>query len=336
MLDYPENGGPPEAPTRPGRHYVIGGGSRFIGSALTKALRHRGDRVTWISRIAGPDRITWAALEQNGLPRCDAVVNLAGMHILNPGRRWNDEYRSEVMRSRVETTRTLVAAINHSPHPPEVFVSTAGKCFYGTQELGAANPQPELDEDSAPQGIDFPAELVGLWEQAAEGVESDRVRHVRVRIGVVLGSVDRSTRLGKLWRIGRSRGFLPIIRLPFCLGLGATLGTGRQMFPWIHIDDMTGILLHLLDRPDLSGRYNAVSPGIVTNAAFTRAFARQLGRPVVWAVPEWLVRWLVGDERSSILLRGQLVRPRRTIKSGYLFKYPMISDALADLVQVVI
>ena len=320
----------------PGRDYIIGGGSGFIGSALTAALRSRGDRVTWISRTEGPDRITWAALARDGLPPCDGVVNLAGMHILSPGRRWNDAYRSEVIRSRVDTTRTLVAAINSSPAPPGVFVSTAGKCFYGTQELDTAAAHPELDEDSPPQGMDFPAELVGLWEQAAEGVDATRVRHVRVRIGVVLGKVDRSTRLGRLWRIGRSRGFLPIIRLPFCLGLGATIGSGRQMFPWIHIEDMTGVLLHLLDRPDLSGRYNAVSPGIVTNGEFTRAFASRLNRPVVWAVPEGVVRWLVGDERSSILLRGQLVRPRRTLESGYQFRFPAIGGALANLVQTTI
>lgn len=316
------------------RHYVVGGGSGFIGRALTAALHDRGDRVTWISRTAGPNRITWTELAEGGLPSCDGVVNLAGMHILSLGRRWNDAYRSEVVRSRVETTRTLVAAINRAPRPPAVFVSTAGKCFYGTQELDAATSHPELDEDSPPQGMDFPAELVGLWERAAEGVDTDRVRHARVRIGVVLGAVDRSTKLGRLWRIGRSRGFLPLIRLPFCLGIGASIGSGRQMFPWVHIDDMVGILLHLLDRPDLEGRYNAVSPGIVTNGDFTRAFAQKLGRPVLWAVPEWLVRWLVGDERSSILLRGQLVRPRRTLESGYVFRFPAIEGALANLVRI--
>ena len=316
------------------RHYLIGGGSGFIGSALTAALRSRGDRVTWLSRAPGPDRITWQALAANGLPPCNAVVNLAGMHILNLARRWDAAYRDEVISSRVETTRILVRAINTSPTPPAVFVSTAGKCFYGTQELAGTTAHPELDEDSAPQGIDFPAELVGLWEQAAEGIDSARIRHVRVRIGVVLGKVDRSTRLGKLWRIGRSRGFLPIIRMPFCLGLGARMGTGTQMFPWVHIDDMTGILLHLLDRPDLSGRYNAVAPGIVTNAEFTGAFAQRLRRPVAWSIPEWLVRRVVGDERASILLRGQLVRPRRTLESGYVFRYPTIEGALEHLVQI--
>ena len=149
---------------------------------------------------------------------------------------------------------------------------------------------------------------------------------------MVLGKVDRKSFIGRLWQIGRARGFLPIIRLPFCLGAGAVIGRGTQMFPWIHIDDMVGIILHLIDDRGTSGRYNAVAPGIVTNREFTQAFARRLNRPIVWSVPEWLVRRIVGDERSSILLRGQFVRPKRTLESGYVFRYPEIGPALDDLV----
>lgn len=318
------------------RHVVIGGGSGFIGQALTDALRARGDRVTWISRTPGPDRLTWQALARDGLPPCDAVVNLAGKHILDVRRRWTPAYREEVIRSRVETTETLVGAINAMEAPPEVFISTAGKCFYGTSELAMDEAHPELDEDSEPMGMDFPAELVGLWEQAAEGVDTSRVRHVKLRIGIVLGKIERKSYIGRLWRIGRARGFLPIIRLPFCLGLGATIGRGTQMFPWIHIDDMVGVILHTLDRREAVGRFNAVSPGIVDNRAFTTAFARALGRPIVWSVPEWLVRRLVGAERSSILLRGQLVRPKRTLEAGYRFRYPTIEEAMGDLVEKII
>lgn len=318
------------------RHVVIGGGSGFIGSALAKALTERGDRVTLISRTPGPDRITWDELARNGLPACDAVVNLAGQHILDVRRRWDDAYRDEVIRSRVETTKQLVKALNESPNPPAVFVSTAGKCFYGTRELDAGQAHPELDEDSQPMGMDFPAELVGQWEAAADGVDATRLRHVKLRIGVVLGKVERKSYIGRLWQIGRARGFLPIIRLPFCLGLGAVIGSGRQMLPWIHIDDMVGILLHVIDRPQTRGRYNAVSPGIVTNREFIETFAARLRRPVLWSVPEWLVRFLVGDERSSILLRGQLVRPKRTLESGYAFRYPQLKPALEDLVYVTI
>jgi uncharacterized protein len=318
------------------RHIIIGGGSGFIGSALAAALRSRANKVTVLSRSPGTGRITWDDLAKHGLPACDVVVNLAGQHILDLTRRWNAAYRDEVINSRVETTKQLVKALNESATPPEVFVSTAGKCFYGTRELDATEAYPELDEDSRPMALDFPAELVGQWEAAADGVDATRVRHVKLRIGVVLGKVEKKSGIGRFWQIGRARGFLPIIRLPFCLGLGAVIGTGNQPLPWIHIDDMVGILLHVVDRTDTRGRYNAVAPGIVTNRQFIEAFARRLRRPVLWSVPAWLIRFLVGDERSSILLQGQLVRPKRTLESGYKFRYAELGSALDDLVHITI
>jgi uncharacterized protein (TIGR01777 family) len=318
------------------RHIIIGGGSGFIGSALAASLRSRGNKVTLLSRTPGPGRITWDDLAKEGLPACDAVVNLAGQHILDLTRRWNKGYRDEVINSRVETTRQLVRALNESPAPPEVFVSTAGKCFYGTRELEVAEVYPELDEDSKPMGLDFPAELVGQWEAAADGVDATRLRHIKLRIGVVLGKVERKSMIGRFWQIGRARGFLPIIRLPFCLGLGAVIGTGSQPLPWIHIDDMVGILLHVIDRRDTYGRYNAVAPGIVTNRQFIESFGRRLRRPVLWSAPAWLIRFLIGDERSSILLQGQVVKPRRTLESGYSFRYCELGPALDDLVQITI
>lgn len=315
------------------KHVIIGGGSGFIGSALTQALRRRGDQVTILSRTPGDQRITWDSLA-DGLPNCDAVVNLAGEHILQPGRRWNDTYRDEVIASRTDTTKQLVDAINASTNAPTVFVSTAGKCFYGTQ-TGAVD-YPELDEDSAPMGVDFPAELVGQWEKAADHLDHDRIRHVRVRIGIVLGKIDRGSFWGRLWRVGRSRGLLPIVRLPFCFGLGAQLGKGSQPFPWIHIDDMVGILMRVIDDDAATGRYNAVSPGIVDNATFTAAFARALHRPVTWSIPAPVIRWFVGAERASILLEGQNVVPKRTLAMGYDFRYPTIDSAMQDLVEITI
>ena len=313
---------------------LIGGGSGFIGSALTERFRARGDQVTWISRQAGPDRITWQDVERGAIPRCDVVINLAGQHILDLRKRWNDAYRREVLDSRVNTTRSLVRALNVMPVPPAVFVSTAGKCIYGTTEIAAEASYPELDEASPPMGIDFPAELVALWEQAANGIDAARIRHVSVRIGVVLGAVDRNSTLGKLWRVGRAHGFLPIIRLPFCLGLGAVLGHGRQPVPWIHLDDAVGIFEHVIDQAEARGRYNAVSPGIVSNREFTEAFARQLRRPIVWSAPAWLIRRLVGKDRASILLEGQNVKPKRTLEAGYRFRFATLGSALTDLVHI--
>ena len=316
------------------RHIIIGGGSGFIGSALTAVLRKRGDRVTWISRTPGPARITWDDL-RGGLPPCDAVVNLAGQHILDMTRRWTPAYAEEVVASRVETTRLLVHAINASARPPAAFVSTAGKCFYGTGEIGASRHYPDLDEDAEPMGVDYPAEMVARWEAAANEVDATRLRHVQVRIGVVLGAVRRASTLGRLWRIGRTRGILPVIRLPFCLGVGCRIGRGWQPMPWVHVEDVVGILLHALDRP-IDGRLNAVAPGIVTSDEFIGTFARHLRRPIVWRAPIWLVRRIVGGERASILLEGQRVRPRRTIETGYAFRFPTLDRAFDDLVEVTV
>jgi len=182
--------------------------------------------------------------------------------------------------------------------------------------------------------MDFPAELVSQWEAAADGVDTNRVRHLKLRIGVVLGAIERKSYITKFWRIGKARGFLPIIRLPFCLGVGAYIGKGTQIFPWIHIDDMVGIILHVMDNQDTQGRYNAVAPNAVTNREFTQHFSKYLKRPILWSIPEWLVKRIVGEERSSILLKGQLVRPRRTVEAGYTFKYPDIDGAMSDLVKI--
>jgi hypothetical protein len=315
---------------------LIGGGSGFIGSALAQRLRARGDEVTLISRTPGPGRITWREVERGAVPPCDVVINLAGQHILDLRRRWTEEFKNEVIRSRVETTQSLVRALNRMARPPALFISTAGKCFYGTAEIAPRSQYPELDEDSTPMGIDFPASLVALWEAAAEGIDAARIRHARLRIGIVLGRVERKSYLGRLWQVGRARGLLPIIRLPFCLGLGAAIGHGRQPFPWVHIDDVVGIVLHVIDSPKTSGRFNAVAPGMVTNREFTHEFSKRLRRPIVWSIPSWLVRACVGAERASILLEGQNVKPKRTLESGYRFRYPDIGGALDDLVRITI
>ena len=300
------------------KHIVIGGGSGFIGTELTKVLRKRGDRVTLISRTPGRNRLTWEAVEENGIPTCDAVINLAGKHILDMRRRWNQRYREEVVTSRVKTTEILVKAIND--HPPEVFISTAGKCFYGTKEVEAAGDYPELDEYAEPMGIDFPAEMVRLWEAAACEVDSTAVRHVRLRIGIVLAAGH--------WK---TRGILPLIRLPFSVGLGASIGQGIQPFPWIHIDDVVNILIKAIDDRSMQDRYNAVAPGIVSNREFTHLLAAKLRRPVLWAIPRWLVTVFVGQERASILLQGQRVKPKRTLEAGYRFAYPDLNSALNQL-----
>jgi len=185
-------------------------------------------------------------------------------------------------------------------------------------------------DETSPAGTDFPGELCDKWEAAARGVDPAKChRHVQMRIGVVLGAVR-----GKALPIGKGRGFLPIIRLPFCLGLGGIIGSGKQFLPWIHIDDMVNVLAYSIFNKNMSGIYNGVSPGIVTNEQFTLEFAKHLHRRIMWHIPAWLVKLIVGRERAGIVLEGQYVVPKRTLEAGYQFRYPTIDVALKDLVHI--
>ena len=316
-------------------HILIGGGSGFIGSALTARFRARGDTVTWISRSPGPDRITWQDVERGAIPACDAVINLAGQHILDVRRRWNDAYRDEVLRSRVDTTRALVRALNAMERPPAVFISTAGKCFYGTAEVAAHETYPELDEHSQPVGMDFPADLVARWEEAASGIDAARIRHVSVRIGVVLGAIEATSTVRKLWRVGRAHGFLPIIRLPFCLGLGASMGHGRQPVPWIHMSDAVELFLFLTDSTSTKGRYNAVAPGIVDNRDFTLELSPGTCAGQLYGRRRrgWCVTW---SERTAppSCWRARTSGRSGPWRPGFRFRYPALDDAMDDLVKI--
>ena len=314
------------------KHVLIGGGSGFVGRALTAALEARGDRVTIVSREPGPGRITWEALDANGLPQCDVVINLAGKHILDMRRRWNQHYRDELIRSRVDTTRALVKAINQSASPPQTFISTAGKCFYGSQGFHKEELYGDMHEWSTPVGVDYPASLVAIWEAAANEIDPERVRHVKVRLGIALSRDDKPA--AHAGEGPGAYGVFPILRNVFKSGLVFRMGSGAQPFPWIHIDDVVGIFLQAIDDDAMEGIYNAVSPGIVSNKEFTGALAQKLGRWVLGSIPAWAIKAVVGVERSTILLLGQRVRPSRTVEAGYTFKFADLQACLDDLVGI--
>ncbi|KAM7082025.1 epimerase family protein SDR39U1 isoform 2-T5 [Ciconia maguari] len=204
---------------------LVGGGTGFVGRALTQLLRSRGHEVTHISRQGGKDRISWEELSYSGLPLCDAVVNLAGENVLNPFRRWGDAFCREVISSRVETTKTLAKAIADAEQPPRAWVLVTGVGYY-RPSLTA-----EYTEDSPGGDFDFFSRLVSSWEAAAL-IPGSPARGVVVRSGVVLG---------------RGGGAVSQMLWPFRLGLGGPLGSGLQPFPWIHIRDLAGIVCHALE-----------------------------------------------------------------------------------------
>ncbi|NXY51186.1 D39U1 protein, partial [Ceuthmochares aereus] len=289
-----------------------GGGSGFVGSALTQLLRSRGHAVTLVSRQGGQDRITWEELSHSGLPLCDAVVNLAGENVLNPFRRWDDAFCREVFNSRIETTKTLAKAIAEAQQTPRAWVLVTGVGYY------RPSPTAEYTEDSSGGDFDFFSRLVSSWEAAAL-IPGSPTRGVVVRSGVVLG---------------RGGGAISQMIWPFRLGLGGPLGSGLQPFPWIHIQDLAGIVCHALESESLQGILNGVSPSsnATSNGTFAQELAAALGRPALLPVPAWAVRAVFGAERASMLLEGQRVVPKRTLESGYKFLFPELSGALKDIV----
>nr|KAF6388752.1 short chain dehydrogenase/reductase family 39U member 1 [Myotis myotis] len=299
---------------------LVGGGTGFIGTALSQLLKARGHEVTLVSRQPGPGRITWDELATSGLPRCDAAVNLAGENILNPLRRWNEAFQKEVLSSRLETTDLLARAITKAPQPPQAWILVTG---VASQLRCAAKAyyQPSLtaeyDEDSPGGDFDFFSNLVTKWEAAAR-LPGDSTRQVVVRSGVVLG---------------RGGGAIGHMLLPFRLGLGGPIGSGQQFFPWIHIGDLAGILAHALEASHVQGVLNGVAPAsTTTNAEFAQALGTALGRPAFIPLPSAVVQAVFGQERAIMLLEGQKVIPRRTLATGYQYSFPELGAALKEIV----
>lgn len=297
---------------------LIGGGSGFIGQSLSQLLKSRGHQVTIISRQPGQQKITWADVSTKGLPPCDAVVNLAGENVLNPLRRWTEQFKQEVIASRIETTRTITQAISQSQSPPHTWVVVTGVGYYPPSQTQ------QYSEDSPGGNTDFLSRLVRDWEATAElpGTEGEPATQlVKVRTGVVLG---------------RNGGALPKMLWPFWLCLGGILGSGKQPFPWIHIEDLCRLLCHTIEQEGkVGGILNAVSPSSVTdtNADFTGALSKAMGRPAFLFTPGFAIQLLFGSDRAPMLLEGQRVVPQRTLQSGFSFLYTDLDSALSQLLS---
>ncbi|XP_069094397.1 epimerase family protein SDR39U1 [Pleurodeles waltl] len=293
---------------------LVGGGTGFLGRTLTRLLKSRGHDVTVVSRQPGEEQITWGNLEANGLPPCDAVVNLAGENILNPLRRWNEDFKNEVVSSRLKTTKILARAISEMDTPPRVWVLVTGVGYYPPSQTA------EYTEDSPGGDSDFLSCLARDWEAIARLPANLKcpTRQVVVRSGVILGK-DGGAISQMIW--------------PFRFGLGGPIGSGCQYFPWIHVADMAGVITYAMETEAVHGVLNGVAPSTVTNAEFAQSFALVLRRPAFIPLPEFAVNAVFGRERGVILLEGQKVIPKRTLATGYKFSFPDLSSALKDIVS---
>ncbi len=298
---------------------AVTGASGLIGSHLVPALKADGHEVVRLVRRppTSPEEAEWdptaGTVDVGALTGTDAVIHLAGVGVGD--QRWTPRFKQEILASRIDGTRTIAMAIAAMPIRPSVLLSASAIGWYGD-----AGDKP-LGEDD-PVGVGFMADVVRQWEAATAPAAAAGVRVVTLRTGVVIAADG-----GLLIRPAP----VPLMKVSllqlFRIGLGGTLGSGKQWLSWISIDDEIAAIRFLL-RSDLSGPVNLTAPQPVTNREFTRALARAVHRPAVAHVPATALQVAVG-EFSTDIIGGQNVLPRRLLDAGFTFQHSTIDQGIA-------
>jgi len=297
---------------------VLFGGSGFLGKHLVPKLLTSNHTVTLISRRPGAVNDNLAsAIEVRGWPSpenlgamlegSDALLNLTGESI--GAKRWSASRKNELFSSRIETTRMIVEAIAHTTKKPGVLLNASAVGYYGNVK------NEEVTEDYPP-GNDFLADLCVRWEAEAREAEGFGVRVVLPRTGIVLAS---------------NGGALQKMLLPFRLFAGGPLGSGRQWFPWIHIDDEIDAMIYALEHPAISGPINLAAPESITMKQFCAVLGKAMHRPSWAPVPSFVLKLVLGEMAEALVLSGQKVVPRKLAMIGFQFKFPGIRQALAEI-----
>ena len=296
---------------------LITGGSGLIGRHLVPMLKEKDYSVRLLSRRPLHDNGTpsylWdpekGEIDPRALDEVDFIIHLAGLNIGE--KRWTPSRKKLIVDSRVRSGELLLDRIKSRKQKLQAFITASAIGYYGSLSSDT------VFEEDAPAANDFLGQTCQQWESIADRFEEFGVRPVKVRTGVVLA---------------KKGGALSKLSLPVRLGVGAFLGSGKQYMPWIHIDDLCRIIIHILEDPKLSGAYNAVAPEHCSNSELTRKIARQLRRPL-WLprVPAGLLRLIFG-EMSVMLLEGSRVSSEKVREAGFSFHYPELEKALADLI----
>ncbi|WAU80083.1 TIGR01777 family oxidoreductase [Streptomyces sp. Qhu-G9] len=288
---------------------AVAGASGLIGTALVRSLTADGHEVVRLvrRRPRADDEVEWDPgrqyVDTAGLTGCDAVVNLAGAGIGD--RRWTDAYKRTIRDSRVLGTATLAKAVAALDEPPRVFLNGSAMGIYGDTGERAV-------DESTPPGDGFLPSVCVEWEEAAAPAQEAGVRTVLARTGLVVAAK------GGAW--GR---LFPL----FKAGLGGRMGDGRQYWSYIALHDHVAAVRFLLDSESLSGPFNLTAPEPLTNREITAAMGRVLRRPMLFAVPEPVLRAALGEMAQEVL-GSQRVLPTRLLESGFTFAFPGIEDAV--------
>lgn len=303
---------------------AVTGATGFVGSRLVKRLHKEGHQILVLTRNIGfAQRVflpqafpnvqiiaytpTTDGSWQNALSGYDGVVNLAGEPIAEE--RWTPEQKRKILNSRQQGTQKIVEAITKANPQPTVLVNASAIGYYGTSETAI------FDESSA-SGNDFLAQVCQVWEAEAAKVKDAGVRLVILRLGIVLG-------LG---------GALGKMITPFKLFAGGPIGSGRQWFSWIHVDDLVSLIIQALTKPEIEGVYNATAPNPVRMGELSQTLGQVMNRPSWLPVPAFALEALLGDG-AKVVLEGQQVLPKRTLQSGFKYQYSYLPSALGQIIQ---
>jgi uncharacterized protein len=285
-------------------HIVASGITGFIGSHLKR------DFVEKRGWIVEPLRTSDFSLSDNEflnkMNGADIIIHLAGAPI---AARWTEDHKKLLYSSRIDTTRKIVESIARLEKKPRLFISTSAIGRYASVGLHT-----EKDYSYA---SDFLGRLAEKWEDEALKAIDTGVRTLIFRVGVVLG---------------RDGGMLAGLLPPFRMGLGGVIGSGKQGFSWIHINDLVAAYVAAINNNTFSGIYNLCAPNPVTNEVFTKELGKALHRPTIFRIPVFALRLKFGEGAAS-LASGQLVLPKRLMDAGFRFSFPTIGEAIRDIVK---
>ena len=295
---------------------LITGGTGAIGSQLCDFLSEHNLVVSVLSRSRNEHSkyttYLWdyenSLIENEAFEQCDYIIHLAGAGIAD--KRWTKARKREILNSRVKTTALLFKALSNTDHKVKGIISASAVGYYGQ----ITTPLNFKEED--PPGNDFVASVCKAWETEVNSFNELSVRTVNLRIGIVLM---------------KKGGALEKMAQPFRWNVGAPLGHGKQIIPWIHIIDLNHIVLQALTNSEMKGAYNCCAPDPVSNEKFSEEIAGALGK-TLWLprVPSSVLRLLLG-KRAVLLTEGSRVSSKKILNSGYVFKYPHLREALKDL-----